>query len=129
MKIKNLALAGLVGVSTMMSGCIVAAVAVGAGTVAYIDGKYTMNVKGNVETVYAAALKAVKSNTNYVIVSKTQAEKSAEIDASTKVSNTDFSVKVEKQSEDASKVVIKFGTFGDQQESAELMDKINANLK
>lgn len=129
MKLKKIALAGLVGVSTMLSGCIVAAVAVGAGTVAYVDGKYQMTVSGDVPTVYAAALKAVKSNSDYVIVSKTQAEKKSEIEASTKVSNTDFYVEVEKASDEASTVTIKFGTFGDQQQSAELMDKINSYLK
>jgi hypothetical protein len=130
MKLNKLVLASVIGLSTLsMSGCIVAAVALGAGTVAYVDGKYSMNMGGSLTTVYEAVIKTLKADPDYVIVSKTETDKDAEVDAATKSTNKDFYVKVDKISDTASKVTIKFGTFGDQEQSLKLMDKIQANVR
>jgi len=129
MKLSKLALASVIGLSTLsMSGCIVAAVALGTGTVAYVDGKYSMNMDGDFMSVYKAVLKTLKANPDYVIVSKTVTDKYAEVDAATKSTNKDFYVKVDMLTDTASKVTIKFSTFGDQEQSLKLMDKIQANV-
>ena len=113
-----------------LNSCILAAIAVGGGTVAYIDGNYSMNMEGNYKDVYTAALKAVKENNNFVLVSKTIDNKNnnADIEGATKIDSTSFSVEIKKLTKDASKVTIKFGTFGNQQMSSTLMDQIQANL-
>ncbi|APC92401.1 MULTISPECIES: DUF3568 domain-containing protein [Francisella] len=112
----------------ILNSCIVAAVAVGGGTVAYIDGNYSMNIKGNYKTVYKAALKAIDDNNDFVLVSKSfdQTNQNADIEGATKIDSTSFSVKIERLTDQATKVTIKFGTFGDQAMSSTLMDQIQA---
>jgi hypothetical protein len=128
--LKKASLGLLVSLSTLtLNSCIVAAIAVGGGTVAYIDGFYSMNMQGNYKDVYKAALKAVNNNNDFVLVSKNVSEEdaNAEIEGATKVDSTSFTIKIEKLTDKASKVTIKFGTFGDQAMSSTLMDQIQAN--
>ncbi|MDE4994645.1 DUF3568 domain-containing protein, partial [Francisella tularensis subsp. holarctica] len=44
----------------------------------------------------------------------------------TKIDSTSFCVKIERLTDQATKVTIKFGTFGDQSMSSTLMDQIQA---
>ncbi|MED7788847.1 DUF3568 domain-containing protein [Francisella sp. 19X1-34] len=113
-----------------LNSCILAAVAVGGATVAYVDGNYSMNIQGNYKDVYTAALKAVNENNDFVLVSKTinSTDNTADIEGATKIDSTSFSIEIEKLTKNASKVTIKFGTFGDQQMSSTLMDQIQANV-
>jgi hypothetical protein len=113
-----------------LNSCIVAALAVGGGTVAYIDGVYSMNMEGNYKEAYKVALKAINDNDDYVLVSKNLNSEngSAEIEGATKVDSTDFTINIKKLTNNASKVTIKFGSFGDQAMSSTLMDQIQANL-
>ncbi|WP_150467853.1 DUF3568 domain-containing protein [Francisella sp. SYW-9] len=129
--LKRLLLISLVSCSIItLNSCIIAAVAVGGATVAYIDGNYSMNIQGNYKDVYAAALKAVNENNDFVLVSKTidNTNNNADIEGATKIDSTSFSIEIEKLTNNASKVTIKFGTFGDQQMSSTLMDQIQANV-
>jgi hypothetical protein len=129
--LKKLFLISLVSCSVItLNSCIVAAVAVGGATVAYIDGNYSMNIQGNYKDVYAAALKAVNENNDFVLVSKTidNTNNNADIEGATKIDSTSFSIEIEKLTKNALKVTIKFGTFGDQQMSSTLMDQIQANV-
>ncbi|APC97584.1 DUF3568 family protein [Francisella frigiditurris] len=120
----------LLGLSTLfLNGCIVAAVGLGAGTVAYVNGNYSMNMDGGVIKVYNAALKALEANNNYIISSKEASSEKAEIKGSTKVDSTKFKIEIEKITDNASKVTIKFGVFGDQSQSATLMTSIDNNTK
>jgi hypothetical protein len=113
-----------------LNSCIIAALALGGGTIAYLDGKYSMNMEGNYKDAYKAALKAVNDNNDYVLVSKNlnSGNNSAEIEGATKVDSTDLSIDIEKLTDNASKVTIKFGSFGDRIMSSTLMDQIQANL-
>lgn len=130
MKIKKIAIAGVLAVSALsLNSCwLIVAGAAGAGTVAYVQGKYSMNVNGNLKDVYNAAIEAVQSNDNYVVTKKTITATEAVIKGSTKVDATDFSISIEKLTDKASKVTIKFGTFGDRAASETLMNKIQENL-
>ncbi|AXA34640.1 DUF3568 domain-containing protein [Francisella adeliensis] len=114
-----------------LNGCIVAALVVGGGSVAYIDGEYSMNMEGNYKDIYKAALKAVNDNNDYVLVSKSLStdgsQSSADIDGATKIDSTSFTIKISYLTDKASKVTIKFGTFGDQAMSTELMNQIQKN--
>ncbi len=119
----------------MLNSCVLllgaAAVGVGAGTVAYIQGTYTMNMDGSVVTVYNAAIKAVQDNDNLVMKMKTIKSSEGSISGTTKIDNTDFKVEVKKLTNNSSEVSIKFGVFGDREASELLMKEIekNANPK
>lgn len=116
--------------TVLLSSCIVAAIAVGGGTVAYIDGEYSMNIEGEYKQVYKAALEAVNDNNDFILVSKNidSTNTKAEVEGATKVDSTSFSINIEKLTDNATKVTIKFGTFGDQALSSTLMDQIQAKV-
>lgn len=115
----------------MLSSCIMAAVTVGSGTKAYVNGIYSMNIEGDYKNVYKAALKAIKENKDFLLISKDidSTAKNAELEGATKIDSTSFTVKIETLTDDVSKVTIKFGTFGDQALSSTLMDQIQANVQ
>ncbi len=128
---KKLLIATIVSTSALtLNSCIIAAVAVGGGTVAYVEGNYSMNIEVNYIAVYKAALKAVNDNNDFVLVSKDidKTKKSADIEGATKIDSTSFSIKTDSLTDKMSKVTIKFGTFGDQAMSSKLMDQIQANV-
>lgn len=129
MKKSSILLPFLIILSITLNSCIVAAVGVGGGTVAYVKGLYSMNIEGNYKDVYKAALKAVNDNNDYVLISKdldTDNNK-GKIYGATKIDSTDFYVKIQKVTDKISKVTIKFGNFGDQAMSSTLMDQIQSN--
>ncbi|KEI35031.1 DUF3568 domain-containing protein [Allofrancisella frigidaquae] len=113
-----------------LSSCILAAVTAGGGTVAYVEGKYSMNIEGYYKDVYKSALKTINDNNDFVLVSKdlNLDNDTAEIDGATKIESDNFYIKIEKLNANVSKVTIKFGTFGDQAMSSTLMDQIQANV-
>lgn len=127
-KLKKVLIAVLLGTSALsLSSCwLLVGAAVGGGTAAYISGEYSMNMSGGLKDIYNATLKAIQSNDNFIITKKSITSMDAVIDGSTKVNSTSFYVKIEKLTDNASKVTIKFGTFGDQTMSATLMDQIQA---
>ena len=130
-KSKNILFGLLLTISALtLNSCIVAALAVGGGTVAYIKGSYSMNVDGSYKDAYKAALKAVNDNDDYVLISKSidLTNNTADIDSATKVDSTDVSIDIEKLTSNASKITIRFGSFGNQAMSSTLMDQIQANL-
>lgn len=130
MKLRKVLIATLLGASALsLSSCwLLVGAAVGGGTVAYIDGNYSMNIEGNYKAVYKATLKAINDNNDFVLVSKDldQTKQNADIEGATKIDSTSFSVKIERLTDQATKVTIKFGTFGDQAMSSTLMDQIQA---
>lgn len=132
MNMKKIVIAGVLAVSVLsLNSCwliVAGAAGAGAGTVAYVQGKYSMNVNGSIKDLYNAAIEAAQSNDNYVISKKTITPTTASVNGSTKVDPTDFSISIEKLTDKASKVTIKFGTFGDRAASEALMNKIQENL-
>ena len=128
---KKIRLSLLLATSVLtLNSCIVAALAVGSGTVAYIDGVYSMNMGGSYKDAYKAALIAVNDNSDFVLVSKNidPTSNSAKIEGATKVESTDFTLNIQRLTDNASKITVKFGRFGDQVMSSTLMDQIQANL-
>lgn len=128
MKIKKTLTVLMLAVSALsLSSCwLLVGAAVGGGTAAYISGEYSMNMSGSVKDIYNATLKSVQSNDDFVITKKSITSVDAVVYGSTKVDSTSFYVKIEKLTDNASKVTIKFGTFGDQAMSSTLMDQIQA---
>lgn len=131
MKIKKtISILFLILSTLCLNGCLLAlgAGAVGGGaTIAYVQGKYSMNIEGNIKDIYNAALQAVQNNNNFVLTNKSIAASSASIEGNTKSDATDFSIDIEKLTGNASKVTIKFGTFGDREASEVLMQQIQKN--
>jgi len=131
MKMKKTMTAILLAASTLsLSSCwLILGAAAGGSTIAYVQGKYSMNVEGSLKDTYNAALEAVQSSDNLVLTKKTITPTEANIDGNTKADPTDFYIKVEPLTNNASKVTIKFGTFGDRAASDALMTQINKKLK
>lgn len=128
MKIKKIITALFLTISALsLSSCwLLVGGAAGGATIAYVKGEYSMNMEGSLKDIYNATIEAVQSNDNFVLTKKTISN-TAIVKGNTKVNSTDFSVKIEKLTDNASKVTIKFGTFGDRTESATLMDQIQKN--
>ena len=131
MKIKKILTAAFLVIAALsLNSCWFALAGVaGGGTVAYVEGKYSMNMDGNIKDVYKAALEAVQNDGNLVITKKSITPTDASITGNTKVESTDFSLSIVQLTSNASKVTIKFGTFGDRTASATLMDAIQKNSK
>ena len=131
MKIKKIITASFLAISALsLSSCwLLLGGAAGGATIAYVQGKYSMNMDGSVKDVYNAALESVQNDDNLVITKKTITPTEATIKGNTKVDSTDFSINIETLTSNASKVTIKFGTFGDRTASATLMDGIQKNIK
>ena len=131
MKIKKIVTASFLAVSALsLSSCwLLLGGAAGGATIAYVQGKYSMNMEGNIKDIYNATIQAVQSNEDFVLTKKSITPTEASVNGNTKVDTTDFDVTIEKLTDNASKVTIKFGTFGDRTASATLMDQIQKNSK
>ena len=131
MKIKKIIIASfLVASALSLSSCwLLLGGAAGGATIAYVQGKYSMNMDGNIKDVYNATIKAVQNDGDLVLTKKSITPTDATVQGNTKVDSTDFNVTIEKLTDNASKVTIKFGTFGDRTASATLMDQIQKNSK
>ncbi len=131
MKIKKIIIASFLVVSALsLSSCwLLLGGAAGGATIAYVQGKYSMNMDGNIKDVYNATIKAVQNDGDLVLTKKSITPTDATVQGNTKVDSTNFSVTIGKLTDNASKVTIKFGTFGDRTASATLMDQIQKNSK
>ncbi|AJC48421.1 DUF3568 family protein [Allofrancisella guangzhouensis] len=131
MKLKNIIITPTVLIlAFLLNSCWLAVGAIGGGTaIAYTEGKYSMNMEGGIKDIYNAAIQAVQSNDDFVLTKKQITPTEATIEGATKVNNTDFYINIEKLTDNASKVSIKFGTFGDRTASATLMDQIQKNAR
>ncbi|QIV95347.1 uncharacterized protein DUF3568 [Allofrancisella inopinata] len=131
MKLKKMIIApALLTLTLLLNSCWLLVGAAGGGVaVAYAEGKYSMNMEGNLKSIYNAAIQAVQSNDDFVLTKKEITPTKANIEGSTKVNNTDFYISIEKLTDNASRVTIKFGAFGDRTASATLMDQIQKNVQ
>ena len=131
MKIKKIITVSLLAISALsLNGCLLLlGGAAGGATLAYVQGKYSMNMDGSIKDVYNGAIEAVQNDDNLIITNKSITPTDATINGNTKVDATDFSITIEKLTSNASRVTIKFGTFGNRTASATLMDGIQKNSK
>lgn len=131
MKIKKILTALILATSALsLSSCwLLVGAAAGGGTIAYVQGKYTMNMEGSLKDVYNATLEAVQNNGDFVITKKNITPTDAIVEGNTKTDSKDFYVQIDKLTSNASKVTIKFDTFGDRAASATLMDQLQKNTK
>jgi hypothetical protein len=124
---KFVALAAVLGLLPTVGGCFYAAVGAAAvGTYAYVKGDLEQTVQAKPEQVVAATQKAFTS-LKYVLVSK-EADATGGKVSGKSVDNTDVTVKATSVGADATKISVRFGTFGDEAKSRILMDEIIKKL-
>ena len=129
MKKSHIILAVLLGGVTIgVSGCLLVAVGAGAaGTVAYVKGDLEATLDAGMESAYAASLKAL-DQLQIVPTQRLKDSLSAEIIARTS-DDTKITIKLTRVEDKATKLSIRFGVFGDQEQSTTIYSHIKQNLK
>ena len=112
------------------SGCVLLAVgaagAAGAGTVAYIRGELDTSLNGTVDTVGVATTKALEE----LRLAKIHENKSA-VDAEIRArtgQDKRVDIRLNRAADNLTRVRIRVGTFGDEELSRLLLEKIKAKL-
>jgi len=116
----------LIGSAVSISGCIVAAVGAGVGTVAYVKGDLETVESKSLDVVYEAALKAVEE-LELQVISKTKDSLSAEINARD-AQDKKITIKLNATSDESTELSIRIGTFGNETKSRLIYEKIQENL-
>jgi hypothetical protein len=115
---------------TLTSGCFVialgAAGAVGAGTVAWVEGKLTVGLSGGYDAVVNATDHAI-GQLGFAKITSSRDALSAHFYARTS-QDTKVHIDVTKVADNLSKVEVRVGTFGDKDASLAIVAKIKANL-
>jgi hypothetical protein len=108
-------------------GCVaVAAAGAGVGTYAYVSGDLEQILEAPLDRVYDAALE-VMGEMEYTINSKSKDALEASIDAE-QADETSVTIRLEAKGENLTHTSIRVGLFGDEAQSALIMDKIRAKL-
>ena len=125
---KALPLVALILASTsVLSGCVVVAVAAGAATVAYVNGDLEATVEASPPKVVEASEAALKG----MEIDVTSSEKSG-IDGRVvgrSALNKKVEIAVKRETDTTSKLSIRIDTFGDEALSRQIYDKIRAELQ
>ncbi len=109
------------------SGCfMIAAGAAGAGTVAYIRGELDATVSGDVSAVYAAT-NASLQQLQFAKINEGKSAVDAEITARTG-QDTKIEIKLNRTTDNLTRVRIRIGVFGDESLARLILDKIKTNL-
>ena len=119
----------LVAFCLCLSGCIALAAggaAAGAGAVAYLNGNYTVTENANIDTVWDASLEAI-SDIGYGIKSKKRDALRGAIEGIGS-DGTSLSIKVSREEEKETELIIRFGMIGDKSDSEYLYQKIKSRL-
>jgi hypothetical protein len=128
--IRTLIVLASASVLAATAGCVVAAVgaagAAGAGTVAFIRGELEATVSSSFETVIPAASKAV-GQLGFSKIRETKDALAAEIVARTALDKK-VDIKLNKETDQLTRVSIRIGFFGDEVKSRAILDQIKQNL-
>jgi hypothetical protein len=128
--IRTLIVLASASVLAATAGCVVAAVgaagAAGAGTVAFIRGELEATVSSSFETVIPAASKAV-GQLGFSKIRETKDALAAEIVARTALDKK-VDIKLNKETDQLTRVSIRIGIFGDEVKSRAILDQIKQNL-
>jgi uncharacterized protein (DUF58 family) len=125
----------IIYLSTILSGClttaaIITSAGVGAGTVAYVNGLYSRNVSADLTQAKNAAVAAVKNDKLVFLKQKATGDDEYTVRASAPDSSSVLSsdenveITIQKLTDNASKISIRYGTFGDEKASRKLMKQI-----
>jgi hypothetical protein len=128
--IRPLAALALATALATTSGCLLIAVgaagAAGAGTVAYVRGELDANLGSQYEEVINAANAAV-SQLQLAKVRESKDAFSAEIIARNSADKK-INITISKKADSLTKLAIRIGLFGDEEESRAILDTIRTNL-
>ena len=129
MQTRRVALIGLYfAAALVLQGCLLAAVGAGAvGSVAYVKGDLEAIEGHKLDDVYAATKKALE-DAELSISQDTKDALSAVVIARDS-RDKKVTVKLTATAEGATKLSIRFGTFGSETKSRMIHDKIKENLK
>ena len=112
---------------TLNSGCLAVAAGAGAGaTVAYMRGDLDTTLNASYEKSVRAANEAIKQ-LQFAKVSENKDALQATIIARTGADKK-IELRVDKLADDATKLKIRVGTFGDDALTQSILEKIKANL-
>ena len=116
--------------TTVGSGCVAAAVVVGAAagaaTYAYVDGELKSTFDADLDRTWKAAQRAV-TDLEFAVKDSAKDATSARLTAR-KADGREVSIKVERETDKATKVRVRVGTFGDEADSRLIMDSIKSHL-
>ncbi|GAB4221920.1 MAG: DUF3568 domain-containing protein [Francisella sp.] len=115
----------------LLSSCILnTSINTGSKSVTYVDGNYSINVKGNYKDIYKATLKVINEDNDFILASKyfDPSNEDAYIEGVTKIDSKNFDVSIEKITEQITKVTIKIGT-GEKDKSSKLMNEIQNTIQ
>ena len=130
MKNKWLMVVLLAGVLAFNGGCALflvgGAVAVGAGTVVYVDGELKETEGVAFDKAYDATLAAM-NDMQYAVVDKSKDGIKVKILARTPADKK-IQITLNKQSATVTEIRIRVGTFGDESLSLQILDKIKSHF-
>lgn len=110
-----------------LNGCaVILAGSAGAGTVAYIKGELQTNLEAPLKKSIAATRSAVE-NLKFIKISEEVDKLTGEIIARTSQDNK-ITIKLNKVTENTTKISIRVGMFGDQTLSYSLLEEIKKEL-
>jgi hypothetical protein len=110
----------------ILSGCVVAAVGAGAGTVAYLRGDLESTEAKDLDTVYAATKKAVEQLE--LNVSKDVKDALSAQIVARDARDKKITLNLKATTEGTTKISIRVGTFGSETKSMLIYDQIKKNL-
>ena len=117
----------LVGLVGGLGGCFLAlAGAGGAGTYAFVKGDLETMERESVEELYNAALAALEE-LQIPVITKSQDATVAQIEGRN-AEDKKVAIKIEVAENELTKMSIRIGTFGDQEQSQMIYDTIKAKL-
>ena len=122
-----IALLSLVTLLLGAQGCVaIAAAGAGVGGYAYVSGDLEKNLEAPIDQVYDAAL-AVMEEMQYAVTSKSMDALEARINAE-QADETSVKIRLEAKGDNITHTSVRIGLFGDESQSAAIMDKIEARL-
>ena len=122
-----LLIAMLVGSMLLLQGCVVAAVGLGAGTVAYARGDLESVESESVDVLYEATLKALKE-LEMLPTRKTKDALGAEI-VTYDAQDKKITIRLKLAAEGTTKLSIRIGVFGSETKSRLIYQKIRDNIQ
>jgi len=126
-KVQVLLMVLLVGMVVGLGGCFWAVAAgAGAGTYAFVKGDLETMERESVEELYNAALAALEE-LKIPVITKSQDALVAQIEGRN-AEDKKVAIKIEVAENELSKMSIRIGMFGDQEQSKVIYDKIKALL-
>jgi len=117
----------LVGMTVLAQGCAVAWVGAGAGTVIYAMGDLEAVVAKDINAVYQATLKALEQ-LEFRVSSKVKDALAAKIIARD-AQDKKITIKLASTAEDATKLNIRIGLFGNETKSRLIYEQIQKSLQ